>query len=104
MSNKKVWNDNHQKLYKRLYSKLKDTYPNITEETYRKTLPKTSVKNFINKLDLSISSKESFLFMVARWLDINLPEHSTISNFKQAGYNLKVKREKKDKNNELDEK
>ena len=56
---------------------------------YRKPLLKS-----INKLDLSISSKESFLFMVARWLDINLPEHSTISTFKQAGYNLKVKREK----------
>ena len=35
--------------------------------------------------------------MVARWLDINLPEHSTISTFKQVGYNLKVKREKNDK-------
>ena len=42
--------------------------------------------------------------MVARWLDINLPENSTISSFKQAGCNLKVKREKNDKNNELDEK
>ena len=42
--------------------------------------------------------------MVARWLDINLPEHTTISTFKQAGQNLKVKREKRDKNNELDDK
>ena len=42
--------------------------------------------------------------MVARWLDINLPENSTISSFKQAGYNLKVKREKNDKHIELDEK
>ena len=42
--------------------------------------------------------------MVARWLDINLPEHSTISTFKQAGYNLKVKREKNDTNNQLDQK
>ena len=42
--------------------------------------------------------------MVARWLDINLPEHTTISTFKQARYILKVKREKRDKNNELDDK
>ena len=42
--------------------------------------------------------------MVARWLDINLPEHTTITTFKQSGYNLKVKREKQDKNNELDDK
>ena len=62
MPNKKIWNDNHQKLYKRLYTKLKDTYPNIEEETYIKTLPKTSIKKIINKLDLSISSKESFVY------------------------------------------
>ena len=104
MTDKKIWNDNHQKLYKRLYTKLKDTYPNIQEENYIKTLSKTSIKNFINKLDLSNSSKESFFFMVARYMDINLPEHTTISTFKQSGYNLKVKREKQDKNNELDEK
>ena len=44
MSNKKVWNDNHQKLYKRLYSKLKDTYPNINEETYMKHYQKPLLK------------------------------------------------------------
>ena len=62
MTNKKLWNDNHQKLYKRLYTELKDTYTNIEEETYIKTLPKTSIKKNINKLDLSISSKESFFY------------------------------------------
>lgn len=101
---KKVWNNSHQQLYKRLYNKMKEDYEKINEDTYIKILPKTDIKKFINKLDLSISSKESYFFMIARWLEINDPKNTMITDFKQAGYNLKMKREGIDKNNELDAK
>ena len=88
---------NHIRLYNRLFDKLKETYPKIKQQTYIKSLSKTDIKQYISKLDLSDSSRESYFFMVARWLERFMPTHTVIPSFKQAGCNLKVKRSDVDK-------
>ena len=47
---------------------------------------------------------ESIFFMIARWLEINDPNSNFIKQFKQLGYNLKMKRDQNEGQNELDDK
>ena len=58
-----VWTDAHKKNYGRLYNKLIDTQPaffkNKDKETYLNTINKKEIINFIKKMELSDSSKES---------------------------------------------
>ena len=105
---KMVWSPTHQKNYKRLYNKLIEQSPawfKIKDEaTYLDKINKKELINFIKKLELSDSSKESLFFMVARYYEFNKINNTFITTFKQEGYNLKQRREADDGENELDEK
>jgi len=105
---KMVWSPTHQKNYKRLYNKLIEQSPawfKIKDEaTYLDKINKKELINFIKKLELSDSSKESLFFMVARYYEFNKINNTFISTFKQEGYNLKQRRETDDGENVLDKK
>ena len=102
-SKKPVWNKQDESRYNSLYNKLKASGEDINKENYLKKYNKSKLQRFINKLELSTSTKESFNFMVAKWLRMNKPNDTTIQNFQTTGYKLKKKREEEDANNELDE-
>ena len=103
-----IWSDVHQKNYIRLYNTLTKSKPSFfkdtNKETYLDKINKKELLRFINKLELSNSSKETLFFMIARFYEYHKVDTSFIQQFKQAGYNLKVKREKTDGDNQLDEK
>ena len=103
MESKKVWNINHEKRYNALYNRLLKEQPDLDKKTYLLNYNKKNLLTYISKLPLSDGSKESFYFMIARYLEINKPNDITISNFKTAGHKLKTKNDNKEANNELDE-
>lgn len=96
------WSDFHQKKYKQLYDKLLTIDNNINKDNYLLKYNKRKLLSFIKNLELSESSKESFMFMVARYLEINKPNDSSISDFKNVGYKYKVNRQDKEGENQLD--
>ena len=102
-SKKMVWNNQDQGRYNALYKKLKDAGENVDKQDYIKKFNKSKLQQFISKLDLSISSKESYYFMVAKWLKLNDPKNTTIANFTNKGYDLMMKRSKEYDENQLSE-
>ena len=57
-----------------------------------------------NNKEWSTGSKESLLFMVARWLNNNKPNDKYIKLYSQSGYNLLQEKEKLEKSNQMDNK
>jgi len=96
------WTEFHQKKYKQLYDKLLTIDNKINKDNYLLKFNKRKLLSFIKNLELSESSKESFLFMVARYLEINKPSDASISDFKNAGHKYKVSRQDKEGENQLD--
>ena len=70
---KLIWSDAHEKLYKQLFNKLIEINNKIKIESYLLNYNKRNLMKFIKDLPLSDSTKESFLFMVARYLELNKP-------------------------------
>ena len=99
---KLVWSDSHKKLYKQLFNKLIIVNDKLKLESYLLKYNKRNLIKFIKDLDLSDSSKESFLFMVARYLEINKPTDTSIPDFKNAGYKYKTIRHGTEGENKLD--
>jgi len=95
------WSEFHQKKYNQLYDKLLTTDNKINKDNYLLKFNKRKLLSFIKNLELSESSKESFLFMVARYLEINKPTDSSTSDFKNAGYKYKTSRQDKEGENQL---
>ena len=104
MSKKLVWNKEHEKRYNWLFNLLSKSDNKLKNDNYLVNFNKSKLITSINKLELSDSSKESFFFMVARWLEINKPNDSSISTFKKKGYDIKNKRDNKEAENTLDAK
>lgn len=105
MSNKTaklVWSDSHKKLYKQLFNKLIQVNNKIQIESYLLNYNKRNLIKFIKDLPLSDSTRESLLFMVARYLEINKPNDTTISDFKNAGYKYKTIRHETEGENKMD--
>ena len=101
---KLIWSNTHEKLYKQLFNKLVEVNNKIKIESYVLNYNKRNLIKFIKNLPLSDSSKESFLFMVARYLEINKPNDTSISDFKNAGYKYKTIRHETEGENKLDAK
>jgi hypothetical protein len=102
MSKVLIWNLQHQNNYRALFNKLNNEKLNI--DNYLLKINKRELIKIINNYDLSDSRKESYFFMVARYLTINKPKDNFIKLFQKEGHNLKIKRQDNDGNNELDEK
>ena len=102
---KKPWTDSHQKRYNSLFNYITDTLKlNYNKESYL-----TDHKKEIFKL-IEISpiwkdgTKESYFFMVSRYL-FNLNNNDKyVKIFSDAGFKLMVKTQENTGNNELDEK
>ena len=101
---KLTWSDAHEKLYKQLFNKLIEVNNKIKIESYLLNYNKRNLMKFIKDLPLSDSTKESFLFMVARYLELNKPNDTSITDFKNAGYKFKTTRQDKEGENQLDTK
>ena len=84
------------KLYKQLFNKLIEINNKIKIESYLLNYNKRNLMKFIKDLPLSDSTKESFLFMVARYLELNKPNDTSITDFKNAGYKFKTTRQDKE--------
>lgn len=93
----------HKTKYKQLFNKLYKINNNLDEKNYLLNYNKKKLLDYITNLDLSYSTREGFLFMVARYLDINKPNDPNIKDFKQMGYEYKIKRDEIEGRNELDE-
>jgi hypothetical protein len=99
--NKLIWSPQHEKIKNWLFNIFSKDHKDNTKDTFL-LKDSTMILNYIKNLDLSNSSKEQMFFMVGRYLDIkNKNKDATL--FKQAGYNLKLLKEKKEGQNELDE-
>jgi len=101
---KLTWSDAHEKLYKQLFNKLIEVNNKIKIESYLLNYNKRNLMKYIKDLPLSDSTKESFLFMVARYLELNKPNDTSITDFKNAGYKFKTTRQDKEGENQLDTK
>ena len=94
------WSPQHEKIKNWLFNIFSRDHKDSTKDNF---LLKDSSKllNYIKNLDLSDSSKEQMFFMVGRYLDIKC-KNTDSTLFKQAGYNLKLLKEKREGQNELD--
>jgi len=101
---KLTWSDAHEKLFKQLFNKLSEINNKIKIESYLLNYNKRNLMKYIKDLPLSDSTKESFLFMVARYLELNKPNDTSITDFKNAGYKFKTTRQDKEGENQLDTK
>ena len=101
---KLVWNNQDESRYNSLFNKLKETNPNIKKDDYILKFNKKKLQEFINKLELSVSTRESYFFLVSKWLQLNAPSNTSYINFRNMGFKLKQKREEEDSKNELDKK
>ena len=64
-SKKIAWNSQDQGRYNALYNKLKSAGENVEKQDYINKFNKSKLQQFIS--DLSISRKESYYFLVAKW-------------------------------------
>ena len=101
---KLTWCVAHEKLYKQLFNKLIEVSNKIKIESYLLNYNKRNLMKFIKDLPLSDSTKESFLFMVAGYLELNKPNDTSIIDFKNARYKFKTTRQDKEGENQLDTK
>ena len=98
------WTPEHQKNYQALFNKITENNPKLNIDDYLMKINKRELIKTINNFQLSDSRKESYYFMVARYLAINKPKDNFIKLFQQQGYNKKTIREDKDAENKLDDK
>lgn len=93
--------------HKNYYSWLKNIlikhgYKDINDD-YLKTVDKKDLLNFIKSSSYSLSSKEGLIFMVARWLLLNIPSSPYIKIYQEEGYKYKVQRDEEEgKNKQTD--
>ena len=100
MVKKLTWSDNHIKKYKWLFNKYKMVKNDIQEDNFIDE-NKRGLLTFIEKIGLSNSSKEQLYFLVGRYLDIKKDRYA--KTYKQAGYNLMLKKDKEEGENKQDE-
>ena len=101
---KLAWSINHKKRYNWLFKEYQKIKPDANIDDYIAKSNKRQLLSFINNnKEWSDSSKESFFFMIARWLQLNKPNDTNITTFQQAGYNIKQKRDEKEGENQLDD-
>ncbi len=105
---KVVWSSNHQRNFDNLYNLLKKNKPELlkdyTKDEFLIKINKKLLKQYILSLDYSLSRKETYLFTVARWYEYNNIDNTFVQEFKQTAYDLKMKRQDIDGENELDSK
>ena len=100
---KLIWSVNHEKCKTRLYNSIVKIYPDADDDDFIEEY-KDKLFDIIMKNDAwKNSSKQSFLFTIARWLNINSKNKSTVKKYQTAGYKLKLEREKNEGKNELDD-
>ena len=83
------WNSEHQKNYQALFNKITENNPKLNIDDYLMKINKRELIKTIHNFELSDSRKESYFFMVARYLAINKPKDNFIKQFQQQGYNKK---------------
>ena len=103
-SKKPVWNKQDEQRYNALYTKIKDEFKDLNKDNYLDKINKKKLRQFISKLNLSISSKESYAFMISKWLKINKPNNTSITDFSNMGHKLMMERSKDYAENQLSEK
>lgn len=103
-----VWSDIHQKRYLWLYNYLtteNDKYKKLDDSTYLSKINKRELMAIIkNDAKWSDSTKESFYFMIARYLEINDKDSKFIKVAKDLGFKLKKEREAHEGQNTKDPK
>ena len=99
----KIWSSEHQRRYDSLYRYLKDVkkYKNIKPETYITTHKKYLLSAIRTNKNWSPSTVESYLFMVARFLELKGDEDW--KNFASVAHSIMVARKQQDAESELDE-
>jgi hypothetical protein len=103
-NNSLIWSEQHNKRYIWLFNLLSKNNNNLNLNNYLITFNKNQLIKTIKAFDLSISSKKVLLFMVARWIEINKPDDPSINEIKNEAYKFKLKEDKENEKNELDNK
>jgi hypothetical protein len=106
MSNKFIWSPAHEERYSAIYSYLKNglQLKNINKEDYISTItPRTLFKYIMDNPKWATSTKENYLFTVARKLNI-LKNTRNAKFFSEQAHQLQVKRGEDEGHNGLDEK
>ena len=105
INKKKPWNKNHIKNYSWLYSWFTKNYDDKANKEDFIDKNKRKLRSLIeNNNKWSSSSKESLLFMVARYLFNKNNNDKYHMHFSQSGYNLLQEKEKLEKSNQMDNK
>ena len=97
----KVWSSISEKRYIWLYNRLiqESEFKNLKQEDYLLKINKRKLISFIKKSPYSLSTKESWFFMIVRWLEMNDPDSTNISMFREIAYKYKKQRDEKEGEN-----
>jgi len=90
------WSSNNQKRYTWIYNKLSKEMPNFNYDLkdYFLKMNKTTLLNFIKKLQIGDGSKEAMLFTVSKYLGLNDKKNHNIDKFVREGKKLMLKQSK----------
>ena len=103
-----TFNEHNKKDFKALYNRIKksDLYnEEISNDNYIDKIDYKKLISFIKNLDLSLSRRESFMYMVLKYYRVNKPNsESAIAILKTEADKMKNERRTTEGENELDEK
>ena len=99
------WGEQNEKRYKWIYNKLTNEMPNFNYDLkdYILKINKTTLLNFIKKLQIGDGSKEAMLFTVSKYLGLNDSKNPNIDKFVREGKKLMLKTKQADGENLIDE-
>jgi hypothetical protein len=95
-----IWSKEHEGLYTRLFNKLYNDGYDVEKETYIQT-NKRMLLSYISDVPVEDGSKKALYFMVGRFLEIQKDRYA--ETYKKAGYDLYVKINQAEHNNEQSE-
>lgn len=102
---KKPWTDKHQKKLIWLFNWYKKNYDtNSNIDTFINQNKRQLMSLILNNENWSNSSKESLLFLIARYLNNINPKDRYVKLYSQEGFNLLKEKDKIEGQNELDDK
>jgi hypothetical protein len=99
------WSEINKKDLNALYNKLlkenNDLIKDKTINNFINTINKEKLKEYILNSTLGLSRKETYFFLISKYMKYNNIESPYIEEYKQIAYDIKQKREKTDGDNEL---
>ena len=104
------WSENDEKRLMWIYQYIKKTHttiklnPTWTKDNYLKYIDIKKLEPIIEATQWRDSTKKAAYFTISKFLQINDPNNKNIDYIKNLGYELKLKVEEADAENQLDEK